>query len=670
MATMTVPQFVELVRRSRLVEEDQLERAMEAFRAAHSDDAMDDANALADFLIDRNLLTRWHCDKLFDKKYKGFFLGKYKLLDRLGAGGMSAVYLAQHTMMHRLHAIKVLPRDRVADSSYLARFQREAKAAATLDHPNIVRAYDIDKQGDQHYLVMEYVKGKDLLEIVKDLNSRNELLDLADAADYIIQAARGLEHAHGCGMVHRDIKPANLLVDERGVVKILDMGLALFSEDDTASLTIAHNENVLGTADYLAPEQALSSHDVDHRADIYSLGCTLYFLLTGHPPFPEGSLAQRIAKHQLEKPADIRLDRPDCPEELIAICDRMMEKKPEDRYQSVAEVAEALTIWLECYRSGEANEAKAPSPTEIHGLTPDAEAPVFVAHGKNDTAQTPSPSGRRRGGSGSGARPKSPTVRPATPRTDPNLIINLPEPIPVVGTTDTLSDRSSVTTTDHQHSRQARSRSKPSLQARKSDASRLPRERQAGSSDIPVLVTPEDSGEINLGELIEVASGTSARRSSRRLEGRRNRNSPPWVVVTCSIIGAIAIFVIIILSLLFYRQKDEQQNRPKRGSTAFISYPQKNPVPNTYCKALARNELRQSLNLEFGRSYDFSATRRRGAEISSPTSVCLEIPPVLQGYVLDRFHVSPHTSPLSVTTTNSPEYACSRCTWTFWASAK
>ena len=158
-----------------------------------------------------------------------------------------------------------------------------------------MRCYDVDNEGDTHYIVMEFIEGKDLNTIVKQEGP----LPLELACNYIAQSAEGLEHAHENGLIHRDVKPANLLVDTKGIVKILDLGLALFSDNERASLTVEHNENVLGTADYLAPEQAVNSHKVDHRADIYGLGCSLYFLLTGHPPFPEGTLAQRIAKHQI-----------------------------------------------------------------------------------------------------------------------------------------------------------------------------------------------------------------------------------------------------------------------------------------------------------------------------------------------------------------------------------
>jgi serine/threonine-protein kinase len=351
MPKLSVKSFLDLTTRSKLVNEDELAGALADFRELHPDDPLDETSSIeaevfANFLIDRNLLTRWQTEKLLDKKYKGFFLGKYKLLGHLGTGGMSSVYLAEHMLMQRRVAIKVLPKGRIDDSSYLARFYQEAKAAARLDHPNIVRAYDVDNEGDNHYLVMEYVQGRDLQNTVRELADKNEELDVEKAAEYIVQAARGLHHAHEAGLIHRDIKPANLLVDSEGTIKILDMGLALFKDDGMASLTVAHNENVLGTADYLAPEQALNSHNVDRRADIYSLGCTLYYALTGHAPFNEGTLAQRIAKHQTQAPPDIRLDRPDCPTSLIAICNRMMHKDPDDRYSTAAEVAEALEEWL------------------------------------------------------------------------------------------------------------------------------------------------------------------------------------------------------------------------------------------------------------------------------------------------------------------------------------
>jgi serine/threonine protein kinase len=361
MAKVNLEKFLELLRRSDLVELDRLDRGLADLRQKAGGNLPDDVDVLAGQLVDAGIITRWQADKLLDGKHKGFFLGRYKLLSHLGSGGMSAVYLAEHVHMHRRVAIKVLPPSRVEDSSYLDRFYLEAKAAAALAHPNIITAFDIDSADKFHFLVIEYIEGRDLQNMVKDQGP----LDYQSAADYIAQAAAGLEHAHGAGLVHRDIKPANLLVDQKGTVKLLDLGLALFADQNHPSLTIAHDENVLGTADYLAPEQAVNSHLVDARADIYSLGCTLYYLLTGHPPFSEGSLAQRLLAHQKSMPVSIKAERSDAPQELVDLCNAMMAKSPERRVQTAGEVRHRLQTWLAVTRRGGLVAATAgiPRPT-------------------------------------------------------------------------------------------------------------------------------------------------------------------------------------------------------------------------------------------------------------------------------------------------------------------
>src|SRR3954452_1250537 len=342
MTKVTTNKLVDLLRRSNLVDEAKLTAFLEKAAAKHGEAALEDQKRLADLLIEEGLITRWQADKLLAGKHKGFRLGKYKLLGQIGKGGMSSVYLAEHELMRRRVAVKVLPRNRVNDSSYLERFRLEARAVAKLDDPNIVRAYDIDNEGQIHYIVMEYVDGQDLHQIVV----ANGPLDYDMAADYIAQVANGLQHAHEMGLVHRDIKPANCLVDKHSTVKLLDMGLAKLTEDDQASLTMANEENVLGTADYLAPEQALNSHEADSRSDIYSLGCTLYFLLTGSPPFPDGSISERLLKHQTARPESIFKARPDDPPSLVEICEAMMAKKPLERPQTAGEVASILKEWL------------------------------------------------------------------------------------------------------------------------------------------------------------------------------------------------------------------------------------------------------------------------------------------------------------------------------------
>ena len=337
----TVESFLNLVRQSRLVDADRLEQLVATLPADG------DSQSVADALVAAEALTDWQADKLLKGKHKGFFLGKYRLQSLLGKGGMSSVYLADHVLMRRRCAIKVLPHNKVNDTSYLERFHREAQAVASLDHPNIVRAYDVDREVDGtteiHFLVMEYVKGHSLQDLIVDGGPRS----YRDTADYIRQSAHGLSHAHEAGLVHRDIKPANLLVDLEGVVKILDLGLArFFDESDENPITLRHDEKVLGTADYLAPEQALDSHQVDARADIYSLGCTMYFLLTGHPPFNEGTLAQRLMWHQTKSPPEISEIRADVPERIAEIVSTMMAKDADNRFQTALDVAEQLTAWI------------------------------------------------------------------------------------------------------------------------------------------------------------------------------------------------------------------------------------------------------------------------------------------------------------------------------------
>jgi serine/threonine-protein kinase len=342
MSKVSLDKFIGFLERSNLIAPERLARVAGEWKRRASLAELDDARYFADHLVGADLLTRWQAAKLLDGRHRGFLLGKYKLLDHLGSGGMSSVYLAEHVLMQRLVAVKVLPQHRVSDSSYLARFHLEGQCAAALDHRNIVRAYDLDNEGKIHYLVMEYVEGHDLQAEV----AHSGPLDFHAAAGCIAQAAAGLEHAHQAGLVHRDIKPANLLVDRHGTVKILDMGLAKFAAAKGPSSQLARDDQVLGTADYVAPEQTVNSSTVDHRADIYSLGCTLYFLLTGHPPFAWGSPAERIAAHQRRVPPSVKLDRPDAPEPLVVICQRMIEKSVENRYQTAGEVRAALESWL------------------------------------------------------------------------------------------------------------------------------------------------------------------------------------------------------------------------------------------------------------------------------------------------------------------------------------
>jgi serine/threonine protein kinase len=275
MPAASVTALLSVLRQLRLLEPEQL-AAVES-----SQDRFTDGKALARELIGRSWLTAYQANQLLKGRGEELVLGAYVLLDRLGEGGMGQVFKARHVRMRRIVAVKVIHQSKLGRPEAIRRFEREVQAAAALSHPNIVMAYDADEINGLHLLAMEHVQGTDLARLVETKG----VLPVAQACDYIRQAALGLAHAHERGLVHRDIKPQNLLLTtEGGVVKVLDMGLARLNHPaDPANMHSAMTQEgaVMGTPDYMAPEQALSSHDVDIRADIYSLGCTLYFLLTG-----------------------------------------------------------------------------------------------------------------------------------------------------------------------------------------------------------------------------------------------------------------------------------------------------------------------------------------------------------------------------------------------------
>lgn len=344
---ISVAELMRFLRQSQLLEPADCDQLDQEFLGEVAAGNLETARQVAAELVDRKMLTRWQSEKLLQGKHRSFQLGKYRLLGLVGKGGMSTVYLAEHRVMKRRCALKVLPTRRVRDASWLGRFYREAQVGASLDHPNIIRTYDVDHvmegAAEVHFIVMEYVDGDDLKRIVE----RSGPFSQSVAADYIRQAADGLSHAHAAGLVHRDIKPANLLVEADGTIRLMDLGLVTAFEDEgDASLTRSHNERVIGTADYLSPEQALDSHLVDPRSDLYGLGGTLYFLLTGRPPFNEGTLAQRILSHQSKEPDSLSTLVAGMSPQLEEIVKRMMWKQPDGRYQTAQQVSAALTHWL------------------------------------------------------------------------------------------------------------------------------------------------------------------------------------------------------------------------------------------------------------------------------------------------------------------------------------
>jgi serine/threonine protein kinase len=366
-APATTDEFLDLVRKSGVVEEKRLDPWLQKVRG---NGLPAKANEAAGLLVRDGILTTFQAEQILQGKWRRFTIGKYKVLEKLGSGGMGSVYLCEHKLMRRRVAVKVLPTAKAADESSLQRFYREARAVAALDHPNIVHAYDIDNDENLHFLVMEYVDGASFQELVKKVGP----IDITRACHYIRAAALGLEHASQAGLIHRDIKPGNILVDRTGVVKILDMGLARFFNDEDDVLTKKFDENVLGTADYLAPEQAQDSHTVDIRADIYSLGATFYYLLTGRTVFGEGTVAQKLMWHMSRVPKPVTEFRPEVPADLAALLQKMLAKEPRDRFQTPGEVAAALEPFTQ-------TPIEPPSEREMPQLSP-------AATGQSPTTQS------------------------------------------------------------------------------------------------------------------------------------------------------------------------------------------------------------------------------------------------------------------------------------------
>ncbi|MBI3862080.1 MAG: protein kinase [Planctomycetia bacterium] len=336
MAVSTVQEFLQLLEKSTLLSADQIAQVWKW--------PEDQPKAFAARLVQENLLTAWQKDQLLAGKgsRSQFFLGKYKKLELIGLGGMGAVYRAVQPGIGRTVALKVMHKQVLQQPKAIERFLREIRSAAAVDDPNIVRAYDANCENDTYYLVMEYAAGKNLKSWIKEQKS----LPIGWSCECIRQAALGLQHAHELGMLHRDIKPSNLLVtqgdDGLPVVKILDLGLARFASEAPQDGELTKSGQVLGTPDYMAPEQARDSKSADIRADIFSLGCTLFELLTGKLPFGGSTIMEKLMARATEDARPLRSLRSDIPLELEAIVARMLSRDPNQRYSTPADVAQAL----------------------------------------------------------------------------------------------------------------------------------------------------------------------------------------------------------------------------------------------------------------------------------------------------------------------------------------
>ncbi len=306
-------------------------------------DSAEGVLGLSRALVRAGRVTAYQAAAIYQKKARGLLLGNYLILEKLGQGGMGVVFKAVNRTSGRIGALKILPPSFSRDESAVSRFRREIEAAGRLNHPNVVAAIDSAQDRGVHFLVMDYVEGRDLDRVIMAQGP----MVVSQAVECVIQAARGLEAAHERGIVHRDIKPGNLIMDSGGMVRVLDLGLARIVDaanpfNKSVAGRLTQSGMYMGTIDYMAPEQAEDAHRVDHRADIYSLGCTLFFLLTGREPFQAPTILKRLTAHLEQDPPSLRDFRPEVSMALEACFQKMMAKQPRDRPQSMTEVIALL----------------------------------------------------------------------------------------------------------------------------------------------------------------------------------------------------------------------------------------------------------------------------------------------------------------------------------------
>lgn len=307
-----------------------------------------DVRAMMFYLFKRDRLTRYQLGKVLAGRAADLFIGPYVVTDRLGAGGMGKVYRGRDPATGRPVALKVIRSALVENPTVRGRYAREVQTAGQLNHPNIVRVFDAGEDNGRVFMAMEFVDGIDLARMMREF----EMLAVPEACEYARQVALGLEHAHASGYVHRDVKPSNVVVagerhlpqaTEPAIVKLLDLGLSRALDPfDMVVPDLTRDHTVVGTPDYMAPEQARDSKSVDARADLYSLGCTLYFLLTGRVPFAAEGAIEKILAHQMELAPPLQALRPEIPAPVAELVTRLMAKRPDDRVQTAAEVAEML----------------------------------------------------------------------------------------------------------------------------------------------------------------------------------------------------------------------------------------------------------------------------------------------------------------------------------------
>jgi serine/threonine protein kinase len=328
---------------SGLLTQEQIDRAWHALAedSLAAEQSLEDATdeALSDHLVRLGYLNRWQAEQLRHGRTK-FTLGPYRILDAIGHGGMGYVFKGEHVLLGRIEAIKVLPKTQMHPAS-IAAFCREIRAQAQLDHPNLVRLSFADKDGETYFLVTEFVQGSDLRRLVR----HHGPLSARQAAVIVSQAAEALAYAHERGLVHRDVKPGNLLVTPEGHTKLTDMGLASFSWDATTNTTGAATPHIVGTPDFLAPEAIVQPSNPRPVSDVYSLGCSLYYAVTGKVPFPGGTTSDKLRRHLEEAPLTPTRLNPQLEDEFVDLLADMMHKRPDQRIPRAQDVVDRLLRW-------------------------------------------------------------------------------------------------------------------------------------------------------------------------------------------------------------------------------------------------------------------------------------------------------------------------------------
>ena len=335
----TADAFLKTILRSGLFNREQLQNALRGT----TKEQREDPNELANFLVKQGKLSRFQAEKLLQGASLGLTLGPYQILTPIGRGGMGSVYLAVDTRNQQHLAIKVLPPKRAREQQrYLARFQREMEISQRVIHPHIALTFEAGVSQGVNYIAMEFIPGMSLYRLV----NRYGVLEVPRAARLFAELASALSYAHSQGLVHRDLKPSNILITPNDHAKLLDLGLALDEADDQAEKEVTGGQKyIVGSMDYIAPEQTEDATKVDARADIYSLGCSLYFALTGRPPFPGGTTKEKIRGHRYDEPPSVRDLNSRIPEDFAHIVKRMMAKLPQDRFTSADQLRDRLLPW-------------------------------------------------------------------------------------------------------------------------------------------------------------------------------------------------------------------------------------------------------------------------------------------------------------------------------------